>query len=312
MYVLLYILYIKKNKSNLEFYFGNYSNEQKYSIKKFAIIQRKCELCGLFSFYIVNLGCIHKFLLEGFIPIIDIKSFPNALNGFNITKQNYWELFFKQPFGYTLEFVLKNEKNIIYVQCQDCNPRPDFFSMLFNEPKRRFWHDFSNNYMPIKNYLINLSNKIIQRLFNKSKNILGVLTRGTDYISKKPKGHPIQPNIIDVINDVKKLDKQYNYDYIFFSTEDDLIRDKFTIIFKSKVKQIKQKFNINYDYNKKNYLNNNENIKGNTEYSKIYLLNIIILSKCLDIIASRCSGTAGIFVLTNGFRNMKIYDLGVY
>ena len=160
--------------------------------------------------------------------------------------------------------------------------------------------------------LINLSNKIIQRLFNKSKNILGVLTRGTDYISKKPKGHPIQPNIIDVINDVKKLDKQYNYDYIFFSTEDDLIRDKFTIIFKSKVKQIKQKFNINYDYNKKNYLNNNENIKGNTEYSKIYLLNIIILSKCLDIIASRCSGTAVIFVLTNGFRNMKIYDLGVY
>ena len=153
LYVFLYILYIKKNKSNLEFYFGNYSNEQKYSIKKFAIIQRKCELCGLFSFYIVNLGCIHKFLLEGFIPIIDIKSFPNALNGFNITKQNYWELFFKQPFGYTLEFVLKNEKNIIYVQCQDCNPRPDFFSMLFNEPKRRFWHDFSNNYMPIKNYL---------------------------------------------------------------------------------------------------------------------------------------------------------------
>ena len=63
---------------------------------------------------------------------------------------------------------------------------------------------------------------------------------------------------------------------------------------------------------KKNYLNSNENIKGNTEYSKIYLLNIIILSKCLDIIASRCSGTAGIFVLTNGFRNMKIYDLGVY
>ena len=58
--------------------------------------------------------------------------------------------------------------------------------------------------MPIKNDLINLSNKIIQRLFNNSKNILGVLTRGTDYISKKPKDHPIQPNITDVINDVSK------------------------------------------------------------------------------------------------------------
>ena len=44
----------------------------------------------------------------------------------------------------------------------------------------------------------------------------------------------------------------------------------------------------------------------------LYLLNIIILSKCLDIIAARCSGTAGIFVLTNGFRNIKIYNKGVY
>jgi hypothetical protein len=45
---------------------------------------------------------------------------------------------------------------------------------------------------------------------------------------------------------------------------------------------------------------------------KIYLINIIILSKCLDIIASRTAGSIVAFILTNGFRNIKIYNLGYY
>jgi hypothetical protein len=39
-------------------------------------------------------------------------------------------------------------------------------------------------------------------LKNKGK-ILGVKTRGTDFTALKPAGHPIQPNINDVINFVK-------------------------------------------------------------------------------------------------------------
>ena len=123
--------------------------------------------------------------------------------------------------------------------------------------------------MPIKIELINQANNIIYLLFKNSKNILGVLARGTDYIARRPKGHPIPPNITDIIHDVKKMDEKYNYDYIFFSTEDDNIRDKFINHFKTKVKQIKQKFRINYDYKKKDYLNINKNIKGNIKFNKI-------------------------------------------
>lgn len=39
---------------------------------------------------------------------------------------------------------------------------------------------------------------------------------------------------------------------------------------------------------------------------------MIILSKCIDIISCRTSGTAGVFVITKGFRNIKIYFLGNY
>ena len=283
-----------------------------YNKRKFAIIERRCYHCGLFSFYIVSLGCIHKFLMKNYIPIIDLKSFPNAINGFNTSKNNYWELFFEQPFGYTLEEVKKNAKGIRKVICHDCRPRPNDKSMPFREITKNFWHNFANRYMPIKNEIINLSNKIMLKLFKNSKNILGVLTRGTDYITLKLRNHPIPPKISDLIHDVKEMDDKYKYDYIFFSTEDDTIREKFQKVFENKLKQIHIKTEIKYNYKKNKFLGYNENIKGNVEFNKIYLLNIIILSKCLDIITARCSGAAGIFILTKGFRNMKIYNLGVY
>ena len=310
--LIIFILLYSSNLKKKENFIFNYSKEKDYNYLKFAIIQRKCKACGLFSFYIVFLGCIHKYLLDGFIPIIDIKSFPNVLNGFDISKVNAWEYFFEQPFGYTLEEVLKNAKNIVKIICDDCTPRPDPNPMFFNSNDKYFWHNFANKYSSIKKELILLSNKMRYALFHNSKNVLGVLTRGTDYISRKPKSHPIPPDILDLIQDVKMFDIKYNYDYIFFSTEDENIREQFSKNFVKKIRQLKPNIKLNYDYNKKNFLNFNENVKGNVEFNKIYLLNIILLSKCIDIITARCSGAAGIFILTNGFRNSKVYDLGEY
>ena len=38
----------------------------------------------------------------------------------------------------------------------------------------------------------------------------------------------------------------------------------------------------------------------------------ISLSKCIDIISSRTSGAAGVFIISNGFRNKLVYYLGEY
>jgi len=108
------------------------------------------------------------------------------------------------------------------------------------------------------------------------------------------------------------MDNKYNYDYIFFSTEDENMREIFAKNFRGKIRLLLPKTRINFEHNKKHFLNINKNISGNIEFNKIYLLNIIILSKCLDIITARCSGTVGVFVLSNGFRNVKIYYLGQY
>ena len=295
----------KKNNLYKSFSKFNYTN------KNFAIIERNCKSCGLFSFFIVSLGCIHKYLIEGYIPIIDMISLPNIINGFKKTKINAWELFFEQPFGYSLENVLKNANKVKRIQCYDCKPRLSICTP-FNDINLKFWHNFANKYSPIKRELIDLSNKMLTKLFKNSKNVLGVLTRGTDFISMKPKGHPIPPKLSDLIRDVQEMDNKNNYDYIFFTTEDENIREKFAKNFPKKLKEVKSKMKINYDYSKKSFLGYNKNINGNIEFNKIYLLNIIILSKCLDLITARCNGAMGVLILTNGFRNTKIYNLGVY
>jgi hypothetical protein len=53
----------------------------------------------------------------------------------------------------------------------------------------------------------------MNKLFKGSTNILGILTRGTDYVAGRPRGHPIPPTIEMVSNDIKEMDKRYNYDF---------------------------------------------------------------------------------------------------
>ena len=265
--ILIYIfidIKLTNNLSNINV--AKIKNKNDFSDKKFAIIERRCPNCGLFSFFLNSLACIHNFLNQGYIPIIDLKSFPNVINGFNTSKDNYWELFFDQPFGYTLDEVLKNGKNITRIICSECRPYLSMRDMPFDIVTKNYWHDFQVKYLPVKQEIIDLANKFRRKLFKNSMKVLGVLTRGTDYISRKPTLHCIPPKITDLIHDVKEMDSKYLYDYIFFTTEDDNIREIFIKSFPNKVKQIKPGIKINYNYNGKDFLGYNKKISGNIEY----------------------------------------------
>jgi integrase len=99
-----------------------------------------------------------------------------------------------------------------------------------------YWHIMARKYMPIKKEIIKESNYIINKIFKGRKNILGILLRGTDYIARKPRNHPIPPNTKDAIKDVKLLDNKYKYDWIFLATEDNIIRRDFLSAMGTKVK----------------------------------------------------------------------------
>ena len=314
---LFFLLFSKPFDKN-----GNYglSLEQKmkdYNTKNFSIIRRfECLKCGFFSYYIVYLGCMNKMFVDGLIPIADLKSFPNAYNGGNTSINNPWEEFFYQPYNYTLDEVKKYAKNYSYYNCSSYRMlRPNEINIYYHENITSFWHKFANNYSPIKNEILKEAKSIYKKLFGYSKNILGVKIRGTDYISIKPNGHSVQPDVEKVLTDVKYMDEKYKYDFIFFATEDEIIKQKFIemLNYGNKLKLLNPKVFVHYNYTKNRFkINAHKLIYGNLEYTKNYVLNIIILSKCLDLVASRCTGTAAIYILTNGFRHSIIYNLGMY
>ena len=193
-------------------------------------------------------------------------------------------MFFHQPFNFKLNNVIKNGKNIKYFNCPNNYFRPNEY-IFSNKVLNDFWHNIANIYIPLRIEIINEKNKIKTKLFKGSKNILGILVRGTDYISLRPKGHPIPPNKELVIKDIIDFDKKNKYDFFFISTEDDMLREVF-------IKKFGHKLNI--------------------QFIKIYLLNIIILSECIDIIGARTSGAIGIFIFKNGFRYNKMYNIGLF
>lgn len=313
-YILIFIIFI--------FYFiiiynirirANFYNKYDYN-KKFVIIIRDKNInhtFGLLAIYYVYIGCVNEYIKNGFIPIIDLSSCPNLFNNFNIsTNINPWENFFFQPFNYNLKDVKHNSKNIKYVECYQAKFGTPYFDIFYNEIRRNFWHKIAKKYIPIKEEILREAKIKFKLLFNNSNNILGILIRGTDYIGRK--FHAIQPKPDDVFKDINEMDNKYNYDYIFMTTEDDIIREKFIKTYGGKLKYIKPLINIKYDYNKKELLAFNKEIKGNLSFMKIYLINIIILSKCIDIISSQTAGSIVAFILSKGFRNKKIYNLGYY
>lgn len=285
-----------------------------YNNNKFAIIKNKCITCGLFAFYKHYLGCCRLLLSMGYIPIIDLKSFRNIFNGFNKNSlnKNPYEYFFNQPYGFKLEDIQKKGKNIIYYKCDNSYILP-YYGIFKNKILIDYWHNIAIKYMPIKAEIIKEADIIKKYLFKNSKNILGILARGTDYLTRRPRSHPVQPKLEVYFNDIKDMDNKNKYDWIFLTTEDELIRLKFIKKYGTKLKFYKKKnHKFKYNYKKREMLCFNKNIKGNIDYMKVYLINIIILSKCLDIITSRTSGAKAAFIFSKGFRNIKVYFFGSY
>lgn len=294
--------FINKKENNLNFGYN------------FVILSRNKNInytTGLMCWYNYIMRCVNQYISSGYIPIIDLSSFPNILNNFQTYFEiNPWEEFFNQPFNYKLKDVLNHSKKIKYEFCKKngYKKREHFYSILSNDIIRLYWHNIAKQYIPIKKEILKEANKKYRLLFKNSKNILGILMRGTDYIGRKYHEKPPSPEM--VFNDINKI--KIKYDWMFITTEDDIIREKFVKKYGKKLKYIKDKTNINYDYKKKPLLGFNKNIMGNFSFMKIYLINIIILSKCKDIIASKTAGTMIAFVLSKGFRNKIIYNLGVY
>lgn len=145
--------------------------------------------------------------------------------------------------------------------------------------------------------------------------MLGAVLRGTDYITLRPAGHPVQPPPEEVANKVSKLFATGAYKAVYVATEEKKLYDLMArAVGSENVRQNKREY-----YDELFYGNNAEEIgrvhfdRENDNYWKglEYLSSLTILSRCRSIVAGNCGAT--MFATLKGeYEDPIIFDLGLY
>lgn len=251
---------------------------------------------------------------------------------------NVWDLYFKQPMyekdvdSSSIKYIYDNCSYAIApfpTRFNYCNSTNDFSkfrkivkpTIIFpssrdfinNKSKEALFEELYNRYIRFneqtKIYLDNEYEKILK---NKS-NVLGVLIRGTDYVQRKPKKHPIQPTACEVIEKIKELKTKEKWEYIYLATEEKKNEDLFNRSFPGKV-LINKRMYYDGDYSNK-WLCDSKHNRKNDEYLKDleYLSSMNLLSKCDMFIGGMCGGTQTVLIMNGGkFSYVYLFDLGDY
>lgn len=230
----------------------------------------------------------------------------------NSQKINLWEQFLEQP--YTLQ---KKETTKEY----ECEELDAALNWPIN-PKKEEIKDYAKLYKSFvklnqktKEYFDNEYNNII-----KDKRVLGVLCRGTDYTANKPKGHPVQPPIKDVISLVEKKLLDLKCEWIYLATEEKKIAEQFERAFPKKILINKRKYFDEF-HEIRNKQGEEARIswvhfdRENDNYYKSleYFSSINLLSKCTALIAGNCGGSrTALYLNDNKYEYSYLFDLGIY
>lgn len=281
----------------------------------YYIIRRRISSVGIFSNFIVFAGHIRYALSQGWIPVIDMQNYPNALlEPEKLGKENAWEYFFEQPLRIGLEEAYNGENIILCREYRSIIPHTR--SSFFDEKNIELaeWR------MLVKLGLLKIKPAIMEKilatrakLFAPTDRVLGVYLRGTDYIAKKPKGHPIPPPQEYARDVILEKIRTWKCNKIFLSTEDKTIVQFFKETFGDGFGTFCVTIDREYpDYKPGQFINDARAPRENDRYlnTKEYLTEMIILSKCTSFVTSMCSGATGVIVLSAGFENVYAFNLG--
>lgn len=265
---------------------------------------------GLYEYAYFNVAFLHNMLslivsaiYNGYLPFIELK---NRKEGWT-----NWNTFFKQPF---LE-DLQRGKNV-KINSDKTGKIEISYRLPFEKKKQKAWFKIYSDFV-VFNETTNsyLQNEYTNLLKNKGK-ILGVITRGTDFTTLKPAGHPIQPDINDVIEFCKDKIKKYKFNYIYLASEEKTVEELFRKNFPEMVIINKR---VYYDEilkeNKGQYAWQIHTNRENEIYNRgiEYLSSIYLLSKCDALIGGNCGGSISALLMNGGkYEFTEIFNLGLY
>ena len=247
-------------------------------------------------------------LYEGCIPVIKIND--------NQIECNKWSWYFKQP----VDIICENSYLGDNCKSVKCNIRESLFKISFEDG----FYPYSKNY-PIWSYLnktfVVFNNETKAYIEQEKKNLLnqktlGVLLRGTDYTSLRPKGHPVQPEVHKIIEQVKVFIEGKNYKKLYVATEEKRLFEKIVAAFgsenvlsNSRTYYDEQYYNAKHDYiGEVHFERENDNYLKGLEY----LSSITILSACDGLVSGNCGGSMYALLRSTDYTDICIFNEGYY
>lgn len=260
---------------------------------------RKDGLLSIFQYVMARIDYAHR---HNLIPFVDVDNVKQAA-GYSM-----FDNYFKVKNTLTRDEVY-HSKHVLFSGWNSKWITPGWGSYMnceYNEEKRRLFDE----YIDFTDEVKACCEKVLTTI--NPNNCLGLYLRGTDYMKMRPYGHPIQPNISDVKNEVSRILNEENLPYIFLVTEDYNIVQQAKDLYGKKVLTIDgDMYWENYDGGYlRNTIENNFNLDS---ANMIYLVKEIVLSKCSALVAGRTSGSSFACALNGGqYKQKYIFDKGYY
>lgn len=162
----------------------------------YYIIRRRWDTTGLMGIYIIFAGHIRYALSKGWLPVVDMQNYPNPyLAPEKLGVENSWEYYFEQPLRIGLKTAYEGE-NVVLSDAEDKWPRPNNAISFFENKDNSLteWRMLKKlGLLKVKPALMEEIADVRQKLFAPQDRVLGVLLRGTDYLARRLRNHPIPP-----------------------------------------------------------------------------------------------------------------------
>lgn len=259
-------------------------------------------------FYFVNYFSRLLDLCEknGLEPVVDMSNFRNLyIADDNLGKLNAWENYFENFTKTPLKEVYSSANVIIASQ--------DMNSITYDKFGNGERINIYNKYFKLSKNLNTVAEKEIERLGLSNRRVLGVLCRGTDYLTAYKHAIPLDAHEMAEVA-IRHM-FEYRCDYVFLSTEDQGILDYFISVFGDKCLYTNQQRFSNIGNEKIGHIMRDvKDKRENDEYlrGEEYFITIHCLSKCHNLTATHCAGTRAAIVLNgNKYEHVNVMNKGI-
>jgi len=330
-------LYIRKRVRPIILFFIDHED---YKLKRYWRQKRKCfgsqntdkifyvlrkypKATGLLSCYLTYLGQLELIAGKNYIPIVDMMSnyYPMShISAQDANRVNAWEQFFEQISDYDLKDVYNSRHVILGKGFTTENAMELFNGTSLTDELILKWHNVDKRYMRLNVKLEEQFREEHESFFN-AKRIIGVMiregyTKFNQLEMNMIKGHPVQPEIEIISQDLHRRLDEWNCDYIFVSTESkqtiEFMQKSFgdKLLFTKRLRRDMSSEGYNDFLNRAiEYINSMTVQQRNIDYLK----EVYLLSKCTCLVCGKASASVVASIWNgNKYEHRHFYEIGIY